>query len=183
MLLDALLTFVPLSGMSLVGGAGVTLYSSIIDELGVGVGVAPPGIIGNVSLFGSDIGVGDGYGNLKIRINTGTAFTTSNGATLQVGFQLAPDTGSAGNYQPGAWTTVQYSAVMTAAQLAANTVIARMDWPPAFPKSLRPRFARLAFIMPGTANFTAGTIGFAGVVPTRDELNSVNAANNYTMVT
>ena len=96
MILDALLNFVPIGGnLSMVGGAGVAIPSpGIIDLLGLGVGVAPTErIIGLPSsgLFGEDSGLG--AIKPQIEVNAGTvAWTTSNGATLNIAVQGAPDT-------------------------------------------------------------------------------------------
>ena len=46
------------SPLSCVGAAGVNFQSAVKDILGVGVGMAPPAIIGNVTLFGEDPGIG-----------------------------------------------------------------------------------------------------------------------------
>lgn len=178
MRLDSTLQFVPLAGLSLVGGAGVSIPSNVIDLLGSGPGTPPANIIGNVSLFGADMGVGGGFGRLLLQVVTGPlAFTTGTAATLNVQFQLAPDTAT--TYVPGTWQTVQESGIITAAQLLASTVIARMDWPPVFPATLRPRYARLNFSIPSATDFTVGSIGFAGVVPMRDDQANKQAANNF----
>src|SRR5258708_5490332 len=181
MRLDTQVQFVSLGApLSLVGGAGINIPSAqIIDFMGVGVGVAPPNIIGNVALFGADLGIGDMGGSPKMFCTVGTAFATANGATLNLAIQLAADLGAAGNYQPGAWQTVVETGALTAAQLAANTVFARFDWPPAFPTTLRPRFARLLGQLPAAANFTAGTISFAGLTYVRDDQANKLAASNY----
>ena len=85
--------------LDLVGGAGVSFRSGIIDLLGLGVGVAPQSIIGTRTLFGADMGIDDQ--KLQLLCTTGTAFATSNAATLNVQFQGAVDTGAGGGYQPG----------------------------------------------------------------------------------
>jgi hypothetical protein len=179
MLTDALLAFVPIgSPLSLVGGAGVALPSAVIDLLGAGVGVAPPNIIGNATLFGTDAGIGLVRPQLNCVI--GTAPTTSNAATLNLAFQAAPDT--AGTHQPGTWQTLVETGYMTIAQLAANTVFARFDFPPAFPANLNPRYLRL-LAQPLTAtNFTAGTISSALVVMARDDQSNKYQAANYVVV-
>ena len=169
MRLDAQLAFVPLNApLSLVAGAGVAIASTqIIDMLGLGVGMAPQSIIGNVATFGTDMGIG-GF-RPELEVATGTAFATGNAATLNVAFQAAPDLGAGGNYQPGTWVTLEETGPMAVANLTANTVIARLPWVPAFPAGLRPRFLRLLFSPAAATNFTAGTIAFAIPTFVRDD--------------
>jgi hypothetical protein len=178
MLTDALLNFVPIGGnLSCVGATGASFPSAVYDVLGAGAGVAPPNIIGNSALFGSDMGIGDNRPLLNVVV--GTAFTTVDAATLEVALQGAPDSGVAGGYQPGTWQTLIQSALLTAAQLTAGAIIARFDFPPAFPANLRPRFYRLLFITPTGTQFTAGTIGSALVTMARDDDNNRFTPNNF----
>lgn len=174
MIIDELLTFVPKQApLSLVLGAGVPASSNVLDLLGVGVGQAPPSIIGNVSVFGADYGIG---GRLpEIDTAVGTAFTTANAATLTVSLQGAPDTGAGGNYQPGTWTTIVESGQLTAAQLLTQTVIARFPILPSMQPL--PRYLRLLFQVPAGTNFTAGTIAFSVITYVRDDIRY--GANNF----
>lgn len=185
MLLDALISFVPVGGnLSLVGGAGISIPSLLVyDILGLGVGVGPntatnPGsIIGNASVFGSDVGIGAIKPQVEAVI--GTALTTGNAATLNVAFQGAQDTGSAGGFLPGAWQTFVETGPITAAQGTAGQVVARFDFPPAFPPGFNPRFLRLLFQVPAATNFTAGTISSAIVSMVRDDQSNRFAAANF----
>ena len=90
MRLDALASFLPWNGGSqtLVGGAGVdVVIGDIIDLLGVGVGVAPPNIIGNVTLFGTDFGIGEGFCVNGTQVRPGIAETMSSLRTaVEAGF-------------------------------------------------------------------------------------------------
>lgn len=180
MRIDASLSFVPIgANFSLVGAAGVSIPSPVtIDLLGVGVGMAPPNIIGTVALFGTDLGIGGKKQTIEVLI--GTALASGNAATLNTALQLAPDTGAAGNYQPGTWQTVGETGADTVAQLPANTIL-RLEWPPVFPATLRPRFARLLFQVPAGTNFSAGTINSAFVTLVRDDLANRQASGNYTV--
>lgn len=179
---DALLSFVPLGApLSLVAGAGVAIPSTnTIDLLGVGVGLAPPSIIGNAAVFGTDMGIGGLRPELDVAI--GTAAVTANAATLNLALQAAPDTGAAGGYLPGTWQTIVETGALTAAQLTANQIIARFPWLPVFPQTLRPRFLRLLAQMPAATNFTAGTINFALVVTVRDDQANKQAAANFSVI-
>lgn len=181
MLLDALTQFVPFgTPLSLVAGAGVSIRSNIYDILGQGVGQAPANIIGNVSTFGSDMGIGVKKPLLDCVVGTG--FTTGNAATLNVAFQGAPDTGLAGGYQPGAWTTYVETGPMAVANLTAGAIVARFDWPPVFPVGEPlPRFLSLLFSPAAATNFTAGTINFALLTMDRDDWAAKFAAKNFTV--
>lgn len=188
MLTDQLLAFVPAgSPLSLVGGAGVPFASGIIDLLGVGVGQAPPGIIGSErTTFGMDPGVGGLRPELMIAI--GTAVTAVAGATLKIALQAAADQGAAGNYQPSTWTDIVSQDGLAAANLVAGAVPARFPFLPDFPANLQPRFLRLLFspqsaagLTPG-GSFSAGTIGFALVTTVRDDYAIKYAPRNYTVL-
>lgn len=165
MYVDSLLQFIA-SPLSLVSGAGIAIPTAPFDLLGNGVGVAPNNIIGNATVFGTDFGVGQLDMEMMCRI--GTALVTGTGATLNLAWQFAPDTGAAGGYQPGTWQTVVETGVLTAAQCAANTRILAVKYPRAFPATLRPRFSRLLAQIPAGTLFTAGTLSmaFLTVVPT-----------------
>lgn len=135
-------------------------------------------IIGTPTLFGEDSGIG---GNKPmISINIGTALASGNSATLNVAFQGAPDTGVGGGYQPGTWQTFNETGAVTVAQGTAGTVL-RLEWPPAFPANLSPRFLRLLFQVPAATAFTAGTISSAIVTMVRDDQSNRYAARNYSV--
>lgn len=188
MITDQLLNFVPIGGpLSLVGGAGVTIRSTVIDLLGQGVGTPPANIIGNVAIFGAPDAMGVGNQRPELNVTVGTALTGAAGLTLKAALQAAPDLGVGGNYQPGAWVDLGSQDGITLAQGAANTVIMRLPWLPPFPFNLRPRYLSLLFspVSNGGAvpsgNFTAGTISSALVVMSRDDYFIKNAAKNYSV--
>jgi len=177
MFLDAALNFVPPgTNLSIVGATGATFPSNVIDILGSGQNTAPQNIIGNVSVFGADMGIGDNRPLIQITI--GTAATTIDAATLNVQFQGAPDTGVAGNYAPGTWQVFQETGAITAAQLTAGQVL-RMDFPAAFPANERPRYFRLLFTTPTGTQFTAGTIAAAFITPKRDDQANRYSPSNF----
>jgi hypothetical protein len=178
--LDALLTFIPLGGQSMVAGAGISIPStSIIDILGQGAGTAPQNIIGSATLFGEDPGAGAAFLQPQLLVSVGTAFVTATAATLNAALQYAVDLGTP-TYQPGTWQTIIETGALTAAQLTAGQVIARFNMPPAFPPLARPRFLRMLFqVAPATGLFTAGTIAFAGFTTARDDQSNRAAARNY----
>lgn len=175
---DALLSFVPYGApLSIVGGSGELFTSNVVDLLGAGVGVAPPNIIGNTTVFGEDPGIGTL--RPEIAAVVGTAFATSDSATLNTMLQYAPDQGAAGGYQPGTWQTVAETGYLTAAQLTAQTYLARFPFLPAFPANANPRFLRLAFQVLASTAFTAGTIAYALVTTGRDDQANKYLPNNY----
>ena len=179
MLTDAILNFVPpFQPLSLVGGAGAAFQSQTVDLTGAGVGVAPPNIIGTLSVFGSDMFVGDKEVP-QFAIAIGTTFTTSTACTLNTQVQAAVDTGSAGNYQPGTWTTLVETGYIGVTNLVKGNYLARYSWPPAFPASFQPRYFRINFQTLAGASFTAGTIGFALVTMARDDYSIAYAGKNF----
>lgn len=171
MITDALVNFFP-SGAN-IPITSVAVRSNLYDILGLGVGVTAAAgsvIIGNASVFGSDMGIG-GIKPL-VECSVGTAFAGT--GTLTVAFQGAVDDGT-GN--PGAWQTFMQSPACTIAQLAANTFFARFDFPPEYPDGFNPRFLSLLFTPSGT--FTAGTVAFSQVTMGRPDLANKFAAANY----
>lgn len=177
MIFDVKANFLPIgTNLSLVLSTGASVASNVYDELGSGSGTAPVAVIGNTTLYGNDAGIG--VLRPLVVINVGTAFTTGNSATLNVEFQGAPDTGSAGGYLPGTWQTYAETGYLTAAQLTAQQTI-RMDWPAAFPANAKPRYYRLLFQTLAATAFTAGTIAQALITMDRDDLSNLYAVNNY----
>jgi hypothetical protein len=182
MLTDGLLAFVPLGGnLSLIAAANSVILSSVVDQLGVGVGQAPPSIIGNQSTYGADMGVGGHRPELNISIGTAVVATAS--STLKIAFQGAADPGAAGNYTPAAgdWTDIVSQDGIKAANLTANAIPFRVPWLPTMPPGLRPRFYRLAFTISSLGSFTAGTIASALVTTIRDDYAARYAQKNYSV--
>lgn len=179
MYIDVLISPLPPgTPQSMVAGGGVNIQiGNVIDLLGLGVGVTTTTanqIIGTPAVWGTDFGIGTA--KMQIEVVIGTTFTTSNSSTLDVYFQGAIDNGSA---QPGTWNTFVTTGPIAVASLTNNAIIARFDYPPAFPANLQPRFIRLLGVVPAATNFTAGTISYAIVVPARDDTAEQYAARNY----
>jgi hypothetical protein len=170
MITDALVNFIPL-GTSL-AITTVPVRSSIYDILGSGVGTAPQNIIGNRTLFGSDVGIGGIRPQLEVPVMTAFA----GGTSINVAFQAAKDLGSTGNYQPDTWKTLVETGAIALADLTLSQILARFDFPPAFPANLSPRYLSLLFTPVGT--FTAGAVG-AIVTMVRDDQANRFAARNY----
>ncbi len=180
MMLDALLSFVPLGvPLSLVAGLGVDVPSpNVIDLMGDGVGTALQNIFGNSAVPGVADAHGIGSKRPELVIAIGTGLVTVTAATLNAQLQGAPDNGVGG---AGAWSTFGESGPITAAQGVANAIIARLPWLPPWPFNQRPRFLRLNFEIPAATQFTAGTIGYALVTTSRDDIAQIYGARNYAM--
>ena len=175
MFLDSAVNFVPVGSNLPILAAAVP--SQVYDALGQGVGTAPANIIGNRTIFSTDLGIGQPRPQLQV--NTNVAFATSAGALLNIAFQAAADLGVGGGYQPGAWTNLLNQDGLTIAELAALSVVFRMDWPPALPANLSARYFSILFTP--TAAYTAGSIGSAVVTMGRDDQANKFATKNFTV--
>lgn len=171
MITDQLIAFLPPATNQAILGAAVR--SNIVDLLTLGLGITPDEgnvIIGNRSLFGADVGIG-GVKPL-VQCVVGTVFAS--GTSLNVAFQGAKDDGT-GN--PDTWQTFVESGEILTANLTANAVFGRFDFPPEFPVGFQPRFLSLLFTPTGT--FTTGTVASAVVTMGRPDQANKFMANNY----
>lgn len=173
MITDALVNPIPIGTNLAI--LGIPVRSNVYDILGSGPGTAPANIIGNRTIFSSDLGIGGKKAQLEVLL--GTAF--AGGAGLNVQFQAAPDLGVGGGYLPGNWTTLVETGEILVANLTADQVLARFDWPPAFPAGLSTRFYSFNFVPTGV--FTAGTINGAVVTMVRDDQANKYATKNFTV--
>jgi hypothetical protein len=167
--------------LSIVGGLGAVFPTTgptngVYDIVGSGPGTPPINIIGTQTAFGSDTGVG----GIKVMINAviGIQPVTVDGATLEMAFQGAPDTGPAGGFLPGAFVDFETTGFQSPANLTPGTVL-RLTWPEAFPASENPRFVRVVFRTPAGTQFTAGTISSVIVVDVRDDYSIKYAQKNF----
>lgn len=179
MLIDSKLAFVPYgSPLSLVAAAGVDIVSTnVIDLLGNGAGTTVQNITGNSTVPGQADGMGVGNVRPELVIAIGTALVNDTGTpTLTVQLQAAADNGSG---SPGTYQVFWQSPAIVTAQAAAGTLIARIPWVPPFPVNLRPRFLRLNFEIPAGTNYSAGTIAYAMVTQTRDDVYQMQQPRNY----
>ena len=119
------------------------------------------------------MGIGGKRAQLEVLLGT-TAF--AGGTSLNVAFQAAPDLGTP-TYQPGTWVTLVETGAIAIANLTASQILARFDWPPAFPASLSARYLSLLFTPVGV--FTAGTISAAPVTMVRDDQANKFATKNF----
>jgi hypothetical protein len=154
MLLDAQLVLD--NGSSLAIAAGSQPSSQIIDWAGVGVGQAPPNYFGvQSSVFGQDVGPGDGVSPPKVVVIVGTAFVGATG-TLQIAMQESVDSSTPG-YTPSAWQTIAQTEAIPVAALVAGAQAMSMAIPQRNPGQGLPRFFRLNYTV-AVATFTAGTV-------------------------
>ena len=160
MILDNLLTLS--NGQAVTSSAA---SSSIIDITGAGSGNAPGVIIGSeASVFGTDVGLGDGLTKPAIACIVGTAFVGV-GASLTVALQTAPDNGS---NAPGTWSTAVQTDTIAVGNLTAGAKLAQFEVPPRDPGAAAYRFIRLYYTV-ASGPFTGGTIGYAGINLGTDE--------------
>lgn len=181
MLIDALVSFItPGATLSMVAGAGVGIPSpNTIDLLGLGVGQAPTNIIGQPGqVFGSDPGIG--WPRAQCSILVSTALTTGTGATLNIKYQGAADTGAGGGYLPGAWDTIVESGEIPVTEMdAAGDLAWQFDFEPVVPLNFRPRYLRLLFQVSDGDTFTAGAVQ-APVSVGVDQHRMLQTPKNYT---
>lgn len=170
MITDAPVNFIPIGTNLPILGAAVR--SNVYDILGSGAGTAPANIIGTRTIFSSDLGIGGKRPQMEVLLGA----TFVGGTSLNVAFQAAPDLGTP-TYQPGAWTTLVETGAILTANLTLGQVLARFDWPSAFPASLSARYLSLLFTPVGV--FTAGNINGAPVTMVRDDQANKFAARNF----
>lgn len=171
MISDNLVSFLPPGSNLAITAAAVR--SNIFDLLGLGVGVTPAQgnlIIGNRTLFGED----SGLGAIKPQVQCVVGTVFSGGSSMICAFQGAADDGT-GN--PDTWQTLIQTGSITTAQLTANAVFARFDFPPAFPVNFQPRFLSLLFT-PATT-FSGGTVASAVVTMGRPDQANKFAPGNF----
>lgn len=131
-----------------------TAASTVIyDVTGAGSGVAPNLVFGTTSVFGADMGTGDGEAGVYIYLQVSTAFVSGGGATLQVQVQAAIDNGS---NAPSSYTTIDQTGTFTAAQLVAGATL-RLRLQPVTIGEAVPRFYRLNYVV-ATSTFSAGAV-------------------------
>ncbi len=167
MITDALVSFTPVAVTPTTAG---DYASATIDLLGSGVGTAPANIIGNRALFGTDVGIGGVRPQIECLVTA--AFV--GGTNLVAKFQAAPDV--AVTHIPTTWTTLVETGVILTASLTLGQILARFDYPPAFPANLNPRYLRLLFTTTGT--FSAGSI-LAPTTMVRDDQANRFTPNNF----
>lgn len=167
MILDGLQTFDSASSLAIAVG---TQPSANVLDYGITSGIPTSANGGGAR----DMGVGDDPA-MKLLVQVGTTFTSAGAGTLSVALQGAVDNGSGA---PAAYSTWWVSPVYALATLVAGERLLDMDFPRPPAGIAVPRYCRLLYTVAG-ATFTAGTIGYAGVVLDRDDV-MYNGTNNAT---
>lgn len=128
--------------------------TSIYDITGAGSGNAPAMTFGNATVYGNDIGQGDGAAAPVYALVTfPTAFVSGGSATMQVQIQAAT---SAVNNTPNAYTTISQTDVLSVAQLNSGRPLL-LPIPPRTLSEGLPRFYRLNYVV-ATSTFSAGAV-------------------------
>lgn len=126
--------------------ASTTLY----DVTGAGSGNTPAMVFGNTTLYGMDIGNGDGIAIPHAYFSIGVTGTGAGTITFEV--QAAPNSSNS----PGTWLTLASSAAYVGTTLIAGQVI-DLPVPPYAPignSEGLPRFYRLHYTVSGSATVT-----------------------------
>jgi|SRR5579864_1917089 len=182
MIMDQNLVFSGNPGASPATGQAITstaASTNVIDLTGAGVGSAPLNRIGNASVFGEDLGIGDGVNIPRVGVWITSSFVSAGGATMQVQFQGSIDSGS--NTAAGYTTYIETDA-LTVAQLTLTTTAPEYGkigfaWPHRAILAAMPRFIRLNYVV-GTSTFSAGAVA-AAIVLARDDWAAAAYAANY----
>lgn len=151
--------------------------TNIYDVTGAGSGNAPALIWGTSTVFGADIGVGDGVAVPYLYMSIPTTFTTSSSATLQVQVQAAIDNGS---NSPGSYTTIVETDAFAVTPLVAGKVLLLPIPPITLGESL-PRFYRINYVV-GTGTFTAGAVTSVILLNPPSKLENTLYPSNFTSV-
>lgn len=141
---------------------------AMLDTSTVTTYAACPMIIGNATVFGEDLGIGDEKLPLAVFLG-GTNW--AGGTSLNIAIQGAVDA-SGGTYPANlsglTWTTYAESGPQLTAQLLANRKFPMPDWPHRAIGAALPRFIRLLYDVTGTFS-GGGSIAFAGFVLQRPD--------------
>lgn len=114
----------------------------------------------SASGYGRDLGIGDDPALLIVVSAPVAVCGASGSSTLQISIQAAPDSGSG---TPGSYVTLASSPIYTASGttpypvLAAGQEALKIALPIADPKTLLPKFYRIAYTIAGAALATGGT--------------------------
>ncbi len=150
--------------------------TNIYDITGAGSGNAPALVWGTSTVFGADIGAGDGVARPTAYFTVPTAFTSSGStATLTVAIQAAIDNGSDA---PGTYYTLASTRIFTTAELAAGFNF-NLPIPPIASSDPLPRFYRFNYTV-ASGPFTAGNLTAVILLNPPDQLNK-KYPGNYTV--
>lgn len=117
--------------------------STIYDITGAGAGNPPPVSFGTATVFGADMGTGDGMARPTCLFTIPTAFTAGGAATLTIQIQAATDNGS---NQPNSYTTLWQTDALPVASLTAGALM-NVPLPPVVIGEALPRFYRFNYVV------------------------------------
>lgn len=121
-----------------------------------------------------DIGIGDDPA-MKLLVQVVTAFTAGGAATLTIGLQGAPDTGTGGIGSFVTWWSSPAYTVTTPALLVVGSRLLDMDMPRPPQGVPIPRFLRLLYTV-ATGPFTGGAVVATIVLDRMDQIYNANSA-------
>lgn len=150
--------------------------TNLYDVTGAGSGVKPNLVFGTTTVFGADMGQGDGMARPTAYFTVGTTFTASGSATMQIQIQAAIDNGS---NSPSTYTTIVETDAIAVATLTAGTNF-NIPIPPLTAGEALPRFYRFNYVI-ATGPMTAGTLT-AGILLNPPTQISVQYPSNFTSV-
>lgn len=151
--------------------------TTIYDVTGAGSGTAPSIVWGTSTVFGADIGEGEGMARPTAYFTVPTAFTSSgSSATLIVAIQAAIDNGS---NAPGSYFTLAESRTFTTAALVAGYNF-QIPIPPIASGDPLPRFYRFNYTV-ASGPFTAGNLT-GGIMLNPPVQTNKFYPNNFTAV-
>ena len=140
--------------------ANITVSTASTNVIDLEGGIALN--IGYGTIFGEDLGRGNGIGSPRVVVSVGTALTSTNSATLNVAFQGSTDSST--------WTTYIETGAIAASGLTLNKRIADFSWPVVPSGAALPRYVRLYYQV-ATGVFATGTI--SAFVTLDSQLNNV----------
>lgn len=151
--------------------------TTIYDITGAGSGNAPALVYG-ASVFGADMGNGDGVAVPYVYVQIQTAFVSGGGATLQFQIQAAIDNGS---NAPASYTTILQTDAFAASALTINKLFFA-PLPISTLGEAPPRFYRLNYVV-ATSTFSAGKITSGLMLNPPSSLTAaIQTQNNFTSV-
>jgi len=181
MLADQNLVFSTVAGgQPVTATAQSTLAYDIFNGnmLAVASGVyTTPGIIGNATVFGEDLGLGRGKGTPQIEVFSGTG-TPAAATSLDIQLQGAVDPGT-GNTSGCTYVAYIGTEAIPLASILASSRLARFDFPQRRVGAALPRFIALNYVVVGSA-FTGLTLtSYINLGGTSAQTTLGNYAANY----
>jgi hypothetical protein len=143
-----------------------------------GAAYTTPGIIGNATVFGEDLGLGRGKGTPQIEVFSGPG-TPAAATSLDIQAQGAPDAGT-GNTTGLTFVAYIGTEAIPLASILASSRLARFDFPSRRVGAALPRFIALNYVVVGSA-FTGPftVLSYINLGGTSAQTTLGNFAANY----